>query len=94
MEEFLAKTLQKMQTKAENFATKAENFAIKSAYFSQLRNVLSPTWERFIPTVGRLFSTNGKFSRGVVLTFPDFTRHFFSLLTETIDDNSVVVLKL
>ena len=28
------------------------------------------------------------------VTFPDFTRHFFSLLTETIDDNSVVVLKL
>ena len=47
---------------------------------SHVGNEAFPRWEQSVPPKG--------------MTFPDFTRHFFSLLTETVDDNSVVVLKL
>jgi len=47
----------------------------------------------FRSLVGKqMFPTWEHFSHPCWLTFPDFTRHFFSLLTEKVDDNSVVVL--
>ena len=33
---------------------------------TQLGNVLSPTWERFIPTVGTSRSTNGNIKKGLL----------------------------
>jgi hypothetical protein len=33
---------------------------------SQLGNVLFPTWERFVPTVGTSRSTNGNIKKGLL----------------------------
>ena len=67
MEGFLVKTLQKVQTKVVHIANKsAKKIPNLGMFCPQLGNVLSPTWERFIPTVGTSRSTNGNIKKGLL----------------------------
>ena len=60
------KSAKKILRQAKRQADYLRPFGRKRIIFSQLGNVLSPTWERFIPTVGTSRSTNGNIKKGLL----------------------------